>query len=609
MLGPGDTLNHGAYRIERELGAGGFGLVYLAEEVTLRRKVAIKTILPDVLSRQPQVAEAFYAEARLTAELAHPYILPIYFVGEEAGADRRIPYIVMEYVDGGDLETVLRKRTVNLRQRLRWMHQVAEGLAYAHEQGVIHRDLKPRNVFVARNQTVKIGDFGLAKALGSETQTVLKGLGTPAYISPEQIQGRHADARSDLYSLGIMYYQMLAGRVPYDAPDVSDIAAKVMAIGYQHVHAPIPSVRTLNPEVPPAVDQMIQHLMAKAPQDRPTSATEVAQAMESLVASGRRAPIPDTDPSMDSTQPVVAPIPPPLPRTQATDVSTQPVTARPQAVASQVKRFNLKWGAIPVLLLALGAGALIAKPYLEDALRKRDEAARQAQVKAEEEQRRAKAKEEAARKGAEEAQRKAAAEQRRTEEVRQAQAREEERRPAEAKRAEEERQARLREEERRRQAEAKKTEEERQLRIRRETIARIEDALRRAGMTGLTVAVSPDRVVTLTGTVQDQRQRDEAIRLARLEPGIREVRPNITVAARLPDPDEIRRLVEKRLRESGLTLTVEVNRDRIVTLSGVVESSQMKEEAKRIASAISGVTQVKDGIFVAPPSGGPKKIR
>jgi len=298
MLKPGETLNRGAYRIERKLGAGGFGVVYLAEDVMLRRKVAIKTIREDVAGGDPQVAEAFYAEARLTAVLGHPHIIPIYSVGEEEVSGWRLPYVVMEYVEGGDLETVLARARPALPQRLRWMEQIAEGLAYAHQQGVLHRDLKPRNVFVARNQTVKIGDFGLAKVLGADTRTVLKGVGTPAYISPEQIQGRPADARADLYALGIMYYQMCTDRLPFVAPESSDPTAQIMAIGYQHVHAPIPSARAANPDVPPDVDALIQHLMAKEPGARPASADDVAQVLERVVPPAPRASRPRSDPGM-----------------------------------------------------------------------------------------------------------------------------------------------------------------------------------------------------------------------------------------------------------------------------------------------------------------------
>jgi len=283
MLEPGDTLNHGAYRILKELGAGGFGVVYLAEEAALGssvRSVAIKTILSEVALRDRHAAEGLLNEARVSAGLDHPGIVPVHYVGQEPVRGHVVHYIVMEYVQGGDLETVLSMETVNLGQRLRWMRQIAEGLAHAHQQGFVHRDLKLRNILLSRNGNVKIGDFGLAKAVGTETKTITKGLGTPGYISPEQIENRTTDFRSDVYSLGVMYYQMLTGRLPYDAPDVSDSTAKAMAIFYQHVNAPVPSARFLNPAVPAELDQLVRQMMAKSPADRPANAAEVTQLLE-----------------------------------------------------------------------------------------------------------------------------------------------------------------------------------------------------------------------------------------------------------------------------------------------------------------------------------------
>ncbi|HEY7677254.1 MAG TPA: protein kinase [Candidatus Methylomirabilis sp.] len=501
MLQPGDTLNHGAYRIERQLGAGGFGVVYLATEVALERPVAIKTILPEMAAREPEVAEAFYTEARLTARLSHPHIIPIYFVGEEVGRGLPLRYVVMEYLAGGDLEKALARETWDLPQRLRWMGQLAEGLGYAHGQGILHRDLKLRNVFLTPNQTVKIGDFGLAKAMGAQTKTVLKAMGTPAYLSPEQVQGRSGDARADLYALGVMYYQLLTGRLPYDAPDIVDTTAKLMAICYQHVHAPIPSARVANPAVPPEVDGLVQRLMAKAPEARPGSAAEVAHALAPFLAPAPRAPIP-------LTQPAPAGAEPSIPMTQPSILAPQGAIDDPEASRPRGRRFRLKWLAIPGLLLAAVAGAVVTTSYLDEAGRRRaEETRRVAEERRQAEQRRAeeeaarlraeeaRRKEDEERRWAEEAQRKAAEEQRGREEQARLRA-EEARRQAELKRAEEARrkaeeerkqaeeearQARLQAEEARRQAEAeqkraeearRKAEEERQARLQEEAARR-----------------------------------------------------------------------------------------------------------------------------------------
>jgi len=284
MLKPGDTLNHGAYRILSELGSGGFGVVYLAEEVALGRHVAIKIIRPDVAGQDRNVAAGFYNEARMNAALDHPHIVRINYVGQETVRDGPVDYIVMEYAEGGDLDTVLARDGADMPQRIRWMNQIAEGLAYAHQQGVIHRDLKLRNVLLSRDRSAKIGDFGLAKAVGTPTMTEMKGRGTPAYASPEFLRGQPTDLRSDVYSLGVVYYQMLTGRLPYDAPDATDSNAKVMAICYQHEHAPIPSARTINPAVPPDLDGLVQRMMAKSPDERPASALEVFQDLAAVPA-------------------------------------------------------------------------------------------------------------------------------------------------------------------------------------------------------------------------------------------------------------------------------------------------------------------------------------
>ena len=281
MLQPGDTLNQGAYRILSELGSGGFGVVYVAEDMRLGRRVAIKTLLSEIAARERHAVEAFFNEARMNAGLDHPNIIPVYFVGQEPVRGRSLQYIVMEFVEGGDLETALAQQPGDLGRRVRWMRQIADGLAYAHQQGTIHRDLKLRNVFITRSGMAKIGDFGLAKSLGDPTKTIVKGLGTPGYGPPEQVNGQSTDARSDVYSLGVVFYHLLTGRLPYDAPD-SGTTARAMAIMYQHVNSPVPSARVVNPEVPPPLDALVQRMMAKAPDERPQSAAEVSQALAGI---------------------------------------------------------------------------------------------------------------------------------------------------------------------------------------------------------------------------------------------------------------------------------------------------------------------------------------
>jgi serine/threonine-protein kinase len=475
MLQPNDTLNHGAYRIEGVLGEGGFGVVYRAMDVALHRLVAIKTLQQDWATGEPAVAEAFLAEARLAARLGHPHIVPIYFVGEEGG----LRYLVMEYLPGGDVEMALARGVPPLPEALRWLRQIAEGLAFAHRQGIVHRDLKLRNVLLTADRDVKIADFGLAKAMGAQTKTALRAMGTPAYVAPEQIQGRSTDARSDLYSFGVLAYQLVTGRLPYDAPDIANTTARLLAITYQHVHAPIPSARAANPAVPPVLDALLHQLLAKTPEARPASATEVAQALAALAPSPDSYPIPPTAPGGYAAIPPTGVAVPGILPTQAAVAPPGPGIS-PTVATRPPRRPRWPWLAVPALLLVLAGGAFGVKQYLETEARRASElrreaeekrqaeAARQAQLQAEEERQRA----EAERRRAEaEAQRQAEAEQKRAEAARQARLQAEEQRQraeAERKRAEAEAQ---------RQAEAA-----RQARVQRARVIFEDDFVRQRGL-------------------------------------------------------------------------------------------------------------------------------
>jgi serine/threonine protein kinase len=607
MFRPGDTLNHGAYRIERELGAGGFGVVYLAEELRLRRKVAIKTLLPDLVAREPEMAEAFYAEARLTAGLAHPNILPIHFVGEEERGDQRLPYIVMEYIEGGDLEAVLAQGRGDLPQRLRWMRQITDGLAYAHAQGVVHRDLKPRNIFLTRTNTAKIGDFGLAKALGAETQTVLKGLGTAAYIAPEQIQGRPADARADLYALGVMYYQILTGRLPYDAPGVSDTVAKIMAICYQHINAPVPAARAVNPDIPAELDALTQRLMAKTPEGRPASAAEVIPILEAcLRPAGPPPPVTQTvegltprepgppPPEPSSSRPVPPPHPPPA-QPESPLAPTQAVVAPPQ-------RVRWTWLAIPAAGLVLLVGAVVFwatrggdGPPPPPAPRAQATQPTQPPAPAPEA-----GPQEAARRQAEDERKKLQAEveaaRKQVEELRLAKLRDEQQRQAEAKQA----------------AEARKANEAQEAKARAEDAARKQagDARQKAEAAKQAEAERLRRnEEARAAQLQEQRRQEEARKAneaqeakARAEDAARKQAAEARQKAEAPrasEPAELQRQVIQRLADNGLSsLTATVTPDRSVRLTGVVDSTQKRDQALKLASATPGITQVHDRIGV-----------
>jgi eukaryotic-like serine/threonine-protein kinase len=223
-LGPGSRLD--AYEIVRPLGSGGMGEVWLATEVRLGRKVALK-FLPADLTRDPTRIHRFEREARAASALNHPNVCTIYALGE---TDEHQYYIAMEYVEGETLGQRLVTSRLSIREALDIAIQVAAALSVAHATGIVHRDIKPENVMLRPDGVVKVLDFGLAKlaaaaSAGTATRTELgvhtdagKVVGTPAYMSPEQARGQQVDARTDIWSLGVMLYEMVAGRSPFTAP-------------------------------------------------------------------------------------------------------------------------------------------------------------------------------------------------------------------------------------------------------------------------------------------------------------------------------------------------------------------------------------------------------
>ena len=264
------------YRIERELGRGGMGVVSHAIDTVLQREVALKE-LPHHLGGRSDLAERFRLEARVLAKLAHPNIVQVHDLVEEDG---RL-WIALEYVPGGTVADAMRYAGGALAwpEVARIGAQVAEGLAFAHAEGVIHRDIKPMNVLLTddRPSVAKITDFGLAKLVES-TEHTLPGsvLGSARYMSPEQVAGQPADARSDLYAFGISLFEMLTGKVPFEG--------EFAAVLGRHVNEPVPDVRTRVPEVPPAFATLIASMVAKDPQDRPQDAEHVAFALRALAA-------------------------------------------------------------------------------------------------------------------------------------------------------------------------------------------------------------------------------------------------------------------------------------------------------------------------------------
>jgi serine/threonine-protein kinase len=268
----------GRYSIERELGRGGMGIVLLARDVPLDRLVAIK-LLPPELAHDPAVRERFLREARTAAGLSHPHIVPIHAV-EELG---EWVFFVMGYVDGETLrERVERSGPIGPRQALKVMQEAAWALGYAHERGVVHRDVKPDNIMVERatDRTV-VMDFGIA-VVGKPDEAG-EVIGTARYMSPEQACGEAVDGRSDLYSLGATIFYALVGRPPFEARNVPALLAL-------HVSAPAPAVRSVRAEVPDRLAAVIDRLLQKEPADRFGSGEELSTQVEVVRGRQMRSP-------------------------------------------------------------------------------------------------------------------------------------------------------------------------------------------------------------------------------------------------------------------------------------------------------------------------------
>jgi eukaryotic-like serine/threonine-protein kinase len=260
------------YRVERELGHGGMAVVFLAEDLKHRRRVAIKLLKPDLSAMLG--GERFFREIAIAATLQHPHVLPLYDSGEAAG----LLYYVMPFVDGESLrERLTREEQLPIDAALRVTREVGSALQYAHEHGVIHRDIKPENIMLSAGQAV-VADFGIARALDAAgvEQLTQSGLviGTPQYMSPEQASGGKVDARSDQYSLACTLYEMLVGEPPFTGPSSQAVIAR-------HSLEPVPHLRVVRQTVPQAVERAVIQAMAKVPADRFSSIQQFLDALES----------------------------------------------------------------------------------------------------------------------------------------------------------------------------------------------------------------------------------------------------------------------------------------------------------------------------------------
>jgi serine/threonine-protein kinase len=264
----------GDFRVQRRLGSGGMGDVYLAEQVSLKRPVAIKILRPD-LAADPTFCKRFEIEATAAAKLAHANIVQIYSIGEHDG----LRYMVLEYVPGMNLrDYVTRKGPLGMRFALRVLQQVGAALHRAGELGFIHRDIKPDNILLTRQGEVKVADFGLARSIGEQALNLTRSgvtMGTPLYMSPEQVEGKSLDPRSDLYSLGVTAYYMLAGRPPFRG----DTA---VAVAMLHLKGEPEPLAKLRPDLPPSLVQIVAKLMAKQPDARYQTGRELLKDVQKL---------------------------------------------------------------------------------------------------------------------------------------------------------------------------------------------------------------------------------------------------------------------------------------------------------------------------------------
>jgi len=265
----------GRYEIEELVGTGGMSSVYRARDSVLERRVALK-ILHEHFSADPEYVERFRREARAIARLNHPNIVTVIDRGEFG----KRQFIVFEHIPGENLkEVVEREGQLPVAQALALTHQIARGLAFAHQHGVVHRDVKPQNVLVDESGTAKVTDFGIARSLDPGEELTQTGtlLGTSDYIAPEQASGEPVDARSDQYSLGVLLYELLTGEVPYPADSF-------MAVAMRHLRDPVPSVRERRRDVPDRVDKIVARAMAKRPADRFPSTEAMMGAIEAALA-------------------------------------------------------------------------------------------------------------------------------------------------------------------------------------------------------------------------------------------------------------------------------------------------------------------------------------
>jgi hypothetical protein len=329
----------GRYEIKSELGRGGMATVYRGWDPLFEREVAVKVLPPELLHSDPQFKMRFEREAKIIASLEHPSIVPVYDVGDDTGQ----PYFVMRYMSGGSLSDRIKAKNLTVDDAVKILGQLAPGLDEAHVKGIVHRDLKPSNILFDSKGTPYISDFGIAKLSQAQSGNMTGSaiIGTPAYMAPEQAQGTGVDGRTDIYAVGIILFEMLTGKQPYEADTP-------MAVAFKHITDPVPNIHDTNPALPEDVDTVIHRAMAKNKDDRFSTATDMVDTLRNISAGQK----------VSVEMPTVKGV---LPKVGTQIPAAKTALAGPKAAEMPAARpFNIWLVIVPVILVAVLGGGYFA---------------------------------------------------------------------------------------------------------------------------------------------------------------------------------------------------------------------------------------------------------
>lgn len=318
----------GIYEVKSELGRGGMATVYRAYDPRFEREIAVKVLPQELLHADPQFRLRFEREAKIIAQLEHTAIVPVYDVGEAGGQ----PFFVMRYMNGGSLSERIKVKVFSLDEAIQILGAIAPALDEAHSKGIVHRDIKPSNILFDKRGNPFISDFGIAKLTQAQTGNVTGSaiIGTPAYMAPEQAQGTEVDGRADIYALGIILFEMLTGKQPYEADTP-------MAVAIKHITDPVPQIRQTNPKLPEGMETIIQKAMAKDRNERFATALDMTNALRE-VARGTTTRLPTRQARVGTT------------------VTATPAAATDARALPQKRAFNMLFVIVPIVAIAALAG-------------------------------------------------------------------------------------------------------------------------------------------------------------------------------------------------------------------------------------------------------------